>query len=924
MVGVRFPGFRLPAWFALRKVLIGSLLVEAAIGAMALVHDLPINLGLAAFSVAGLGMAYLGLARGLVEKHALARAVMLVCPLMLLGHALASGWSYTFLAWLLPVGLWSLSAEQDNRWVSLGALVLLVVVVADHFLSPVPERPEPGAYWIASLLLAGLSGLIVLLGIRNRLIRWQGHLLEHEREERTRYRRYLIDLGRKERKTRRILENALVAVLEISDEGRMLYANPRARDLMGLGDADLGTQRLMACLSLDGERHDNCMKLHGELLGRVRTNGNLPVEAWIIRPDEERVPVEVALSREGMDDKGSMLFIQDISVRKRQERILQGDLEIEKTINAFSASLLDQHTEEELLWDLARNCIGSMQFEDCVVYTYDQDRKILVQRAALGAKNPYDNHIENAIELELGEGIVGTCALTRRPIRVGDTREDDRYVKDDDFRLSELAVPILLGKEVIGVIDSEHPRDNYYTARHQRILETVASLAANRIAFLRHQAAKEAELLEQRRFYEEILNNIPADIAVFDHEQRYIYVNPTAVRNEQMRHWLVGKTDFDYCALKGIDAEMAEVRRDRFRRVMEGGRNEEFESEHVRPETGERTVVLRQFHPYTSEDRRSFVIGYGIDITRIKEAEQVIRDHNVKLQFEVRRQTADLQRANDELQRSNEDLEHFAYMASHDLQEPLRSITSFLQLLVRRYGDRLEADALEYIRFAIDGSTRMTGLVKGLLEYSRLSRQELRTERVCSRELFEAIERDLASLLEERNGLVVLRAMPESLPGDPDLLRMVFYNLVNNGLKYNDKAQPRVRVDGEELDREFHIRIRDNGLGIPEDEGGNIFDLFSRIDHGEAYTGSGIGLASCRKIVERHGGRIWFDTEPGEGTTFTVSLPKRAMAVTAPLRELGLSRSLPEPQPPTERRIAKRKIMVRENGRLGGTGKEAD
>jgi PAS domain S-box-containing protein len=906
MVGVRFPGFRLPAWFALRRVLIGSLLVEAAFGTLALIHDLPVNLGLAAFSVGGLSMAYLGLRRGMVDKKAMGRAVMLVCPMMLLGHSLASGWSYTFLAWLVPVGLWGLTAEKDNRWVGLGALMLLVAVVSDHLLAPVPATAEPQAYWIASAALAGLGGLIVLLGYRGRLIRWQIALLEHEREERTRYRRYLIDLGKKERKTRRILENALVAVLEISDEGRMLYANPRARELMGLGDADLGSQRLMACLSLDGERHDNCMKLHGDLLERVRTNGNQPVEAWIIRPNEDRIPVEVALSREGMDDKGSMLFIQDISMRKHQERILQGDLEIEKTINAFSTSLLDQHTEEELLWDLARNCIGSMQFEDCVVYTWDERRKVLVQRAALGAKNPYDDHIDNVIELDLGQGIVGTCALTRRPIRVGNTREDERYVEDDQFRLSELAVPILLGKELLGVIDSEHPKENYYTARHQRILETVASMAANRIAFLRHQAAKASEMLEQKRFYEDILNNIPADIAVFDEEHRYIYVNPVALRNEQIRHWLIGKTDFDYCALKGIDTKLAEARRERFRRVMDGQRNEEFESEHVHPETGERTVVLRQFHPYTSEAQRRFVIGYGIDITRIKEAEQVIRDHNVTLQFEVRRQTADLQRTNEELQRSNEDLEHFAYMASHDLQEPLRSITSFLQLLVRRYGEGLEKDAMEYIRYAIDGSTRMSGLVKGLLEYSRLSRQEVRGGSVPTGELFDAIRHDLSTMLEERQGTLVIRSMPDELPGDPDLLRMVFYNLVNNGLKYNDKPNPRVRVDGEELEREIHIRVRDNGLGIPEEEGARIFDLFSRVDHGEEYRGTGIGLASCRKIVERHGGRIWYDSEPGEGTTFTVSLPKpEPESLSLNLRPEPAAQPEPAPsvQGPARRRI---------------------
>ncbi|MEJ2870108.1 ATP-binding protein [Actinomycetospora sp. OC33-EN08] len=225
-----------------------------------------------------------------------------------------------------------------------------------------------------------------------------------------------------------------------------------------------------------------------------------------------------------------------------------------------------------------------------------------------------------------------------------------------------------------------------------------------------------------------------------------------------------------------------------------------------------------------------------------------------------------------ELERSNADLEQFAYVASHDLQEPLRKVTSFCQLLQRRYGGQLDEKADQYIEFAVDGAKRMQVLINDLLAFSRVGRADGPAEEVDSGELVDRAARNLGGALEESGGEITRGELPR-VHADPALLATVFQNLLGNALKFRGEAPPQVHVEARRDDDRWLLRFTDNGIGIEPEYGDQIFAIFQRLHGKSAYPGTGIGLAMCRKIVEHHGGTIWLEDTPDPGSTFVVALP---------------------------------------------------
>lgn len=225
-----------------------------------------------------------------------------------------------------------------------------------------------------------------------------------------------------------------------------------------------------------------------------------------------------------------------------------------------------------------------------------------------------------------------------------------------------------------------------------------------------------------------------------------------------------------------------------------------------------------------------------------------------------------------EVQRSNQDLQQFAYVASHDLQEPLRMVSSYMQLLDRKYQERLDEKGRMYIHYAVDGTIRMQNLIDGLLGYSRISRQKklspVDTNAICAAALA-----NLEQAVREAKGQVSVAALP-TVNGEPTQLVQLFQNLIGNGLKYRKpEVPPRVHVSAKREEGWWTFAVRDNGIGIDPKHHDRVFQIFQRLHTKEEYPGTGIGLASCMKIVERHGGRIWFESTPGQGSTFYFTLP---------------------------------------------------
>lgn len=259
-------------------------------------------------------------------------------------------------------------------------------------------------------------------------------------------------------------------------------------------------------------------------------------------------------------------------------------------------------------------------------------------------------------------------------------------------------------------------------------------------------------------------------------------------------------------------------------------------------------------NPLITEGER-FVLASIVDITQRKRAEALLQEKLL------------------ELERSNEDLQQFAYVCSHDLQEPLRVISNYTQLLAKRYAGALDENANEFIEFTVDATKRMQELINDLLLYSRVQTkgQEFK-ETDCSIVVEKAVA-NLEIAIRESSAQVSCGPLP-AIKGDHSQLLQLFQNLISNAIKFRSKEPPEITICSEDTGTSWTITVRDNGQGFDMKYASRIFIIFQRLHNKEMYPGSGIGLAVCKKIVERHGGRIWVESEPDKGASFHFTLPK--------------------------------------------------
>jgi PAS domain S-box-containing protein len=275
--------------------------------------------------------------------------------------------------------------------------------------------------------------------------------------------------------------------------------------------------------------------------------------------------------------------------------------------------------------------------------------------------------------------------------------------------------------------------------------------------------------------------------------------------------------------------------------------------------------------------RRKDGSGFPIEImlSPLESAEGILVTAAIRDITERKRSEEHLVKAVDELKRSNDELQQFAYVASHDLQEPLRMVASYTQLLAQRYKGRLDSDADEFIAFAVDGSNRMQGLIKDLLAYSRAGANGKALREIPSENALKEALTNLRATIEESGAVVTHDSLPAIITDDTQLAQ-VFQNLIGNAIKYRSAQVPHVHVSATKTDgNEWIFSVRDNGLGIDPQYFERIFILFQRLHGREEFKGTGIGLAICKKTLERLGGRIWVESQPEKGSTFCFALPGR-------------------------------------------------
>jgi signal transduction histidine kinase len=256
----------------------------------------------------------------------------------------------------------------------------------------------------------------------------------------------------------------------------------------------------------------------------------------------------------------------------------------------------------------------------------------------------------------------------------------------------------------------------------------------------------------------------------------------------------------------------------------------------------------------------------------------VLKDHLARLPTSVRRALEEKRlrkqrrQSEEDLARSNAELEQFAYVASHDLQEPLRMIANYTQLLAERYRGRLDEQADKYIAYSVDGATRMQALIQDLLKFSRVGKAQIETRTTDCRAVVEQAVRNLQAAILESGAAVNWEGLPVVM-ADAGQLTQVFQNLIANAIKFHGAETPVIQIDSEQNEHDWVLSVSDNGIGIPPESWQDIFVIFRRLHTRTEYAGNGIGLSICKKIIERHGGKIWIEAQVKPGSHFKFTLP---------------------------------------------------
>jgi signal transduction histidine kinase len=286
-------------------------------------------------------------------------------------------------------------------------------------------------------------------------------------------------------------------------------------------------------------------------------------------------------------------------------------------------------------------------------------------------------------------------------------------------------------------------------------------------------------------------------------------------------------------------------------------------------------------HPIIVYWNNAIQMGFFLTIVFILSALKIEYGKIVKLNIDLQDTLSDLKKTQDELERksqdltrSNAELEQFAYVAAHDLKQPLIVAGGYINRLRRHYKDKAEPDAERFIGYVLDAIVRMEALINALLAYARVGAKARDLKLTDCNDIVECATTNLQVEIEKSSAMVTHDQLPTLLADDIQIIQL-FQNLIGNGIKFRREEPPRVHISAEQKEKEWVISICDNGIGIDPKHSTSIFDIFQRLHESSKYSGNGIGLATCKKIVENHGGRIWVESSPGKGSTFKVAIPIR-------------------------------------------------
>lgn len=659
------------------------------------------------------------------------------------------------------------------------------------------------------------------------LARAFAELIDNVRDREASLKIEVEERNKAEQQIKAVLDSAVDAILTIDKTGTILTANDAATHIFGYAKSEiLGRNVKMLMPEHYSKEHDGYLDNYHRTGEKKALGGRREVTG--LRKDGSIFPMTLSVSEVNVEGEVTYTgIVRDISAEKQAEAKIKEAL----------------HFNELIMRNIPD-----------MVFIKDSNLRIVQANSAF--LNVYP-------EAER-DSVIGTTTMEQY-----DEKETEKFLADDRKALKEGYIET---EETVHFPDGRTRTLFTKKVRFENVKGEKFILGLGHDISLRKEAEK--SLIEynrnieyQKNYYESLISNlnVPAFILNPDHE--VIIWNKaceelTGIQAEEVlgttNHWL-GFYESKRPLLADIVLDGSyDVINDLYGKEVEnsfikGGR--QIENWCPMPKKGKQLYLAIDAGPIYDKDGNVIAVTEVLkDITSIKQTQEKLVSHQ------------------QELERSNKELERFAYIASHDLQEPLRMVSSYTQLLAKRYKDKLDEDANVYINFAVDGALRMQSLIQDLLKYSRLSSESRELVEIDANELFDDAVQNLEILIDETGSIVTKDELPV-ITGDVGQLRQLFQDLIGNAIKYRDADKTnKVHVSALESNDGWQFCIEDNGIGIAPEYFEKIFVIFKRLHGNAEYKGTGIGLALCKRIVEFHGGKIWVESEPDTGSKFYFSL----------------------------------------------------